>query len=159
MRLFAVTLSFVALAFAAPAMAHQDPATRFPQDTGPYLFVADDEDILVLLAMGTREAGENTGSATSITFLSLEGTPVRADSIIRADCTAGARRTEPIYVWLDDGQEGRGTAIGSAPAIESTPWGPLDGPVRDLLCQDGAHDPARVHATVAAAAAVWRARR
>jgi hypothetical protein len=152
MRAFLVT-ALAAFALAAPALAQTAPPTD-----GPYLFAAEEDGLITVLAMGTRVPAAGGDSATAITFMSYEGTRIRGDATIQADCAQGLRRSSEIHVYIADDPDVRSARMTVAPGLDWTPWGPLDGPFRDFLCNDGAHDPAQVRAKASQHVNPWWAR-
>ena len=152
MRAFLLT-ALAAFALSAPALAQTAPPTD-----GPYLFAAEEDGLITVLAIGTRVAGADGDSATAITYLNMNGTRIRGDAVVQADCAQGLRRSGPIHVFMAENADARGASMSIAPALEWSPWGPQDGPFRDFLCKNGAHDTAQVRAKASQHVDPWWAR-
>ena len=130
-----------ALAAPVAVMAQETP----PEAAGPYLMLQQTEgDVIVLVSMAERRATPLGASATTVAFLRVDGTLVRAESLTEADCTRRLRRTGTIYVQQVTDLDVRTPPVMTAPGIDWTPPGPLDGPLMDYFCEDGRHDPAKV---------------
>lgn len=152
MRAFLVT-ALAALALSAPALAQTAPSVD-----GPFLYAAEEDGLIVVLAMGTRVPAAGGDSATAVTFMDYEGTRIRGDATIQADCAQGLRRSSQIHVYMAENADERGAALTVADGLDWTPWGPLDGPFRDFLCKNGAHDAAQVRAKASQHVDPWWAR-
>jgi len=147
-------LALLALAaFAAPAavMAQETPPTA----NGPFLFLQQEEDVIVLASMAERRATPVGASTTTIAFLKTDAGLVRGESLTEADCTRNVRRTGPIHIQRITDPDVRGPTAATAPAIDWSEPGPLDGPLMNYLCQDGRHDPAQVRPRASAFVTPW----
>lgn len=139
MRIAALT-ALVALTLASAAPAQE----QAPTAKGPFLFIQESGESLVLLSMAERQATQLGASTTTVTFVSQNGALLRAEAVIEADCTRRVRRTGPIFVQRITDPDVRGEPFTSVPALDWTPPGPLDGPLMDFLCANGRHDASKV---------------
>lgn len=151
MRAAIFSIFVAAISMAGSALAQQPPAR------GPYLFVSDDDGVMVLIALGDRSASTAAPAATSVTMLNVNDAPVRVDGVIEADCARGVRRTQALYIFNGHAPDDNSTVLFTAPGVAWSLWGPADGPIRDLLCNNE-HDPARVRPRVSDHVGRWSGR-
>ncbi|HEV7229139.1 hypothetical protein [Brevundimonas sp.] len=146
-----VLLALAALAAPAAALAQETPPTA----AGPFLFLQQEEEAVVLASMAERRATDLGAGTTTIVFLRDGEQLVRGEALTEADCARGLRRTGPIFIQYVPDPDTRTAPIAAAPPIDWSPPGPLDGPLMDYLCQDGRHDPAQVSPKASILVARW----
>ena len=132
--------SLCALAAPAAVKAQETP----PEAAGPFLLLQETDDVLVLASLAERRRTPLGASATTVAFLQVDGALLRGESVTEADCGRGLRRTLTIFVQEATDPDVRVAPFVTAPGIDWSAPGPLDGPLMDFLCQDGRHAPAQV---------------
>jgi len=150
----AVAAAIAAIAALAGAAAAQSvpPATN-----GPYLWVQQDADHVVLLSTGTRHRTDMGWSATSITIMDTDASgTLRVHGVIEADCARRIRRTAELFVYPASEMDQPITLLATVPGVDWSPSGPNDGPVMSYLCE-GEIDAGHLKDRVSEQVAVWRA--
>lgn len=145
-------LALAALAAPAAVMAQETPPTA----NGPFLFLQQEGDVIVLASMAERRPTAAGASATTVSFLRQDdGSLLRGDSVTEADCTRRMRRTGNIFVQNVADPDVPIIPFTSVPGFDWEAPGPLDGPLMDFLCEDGRHDASQVSPRVSTFVTRW----
>ena len=148
------TLALAALLALAASAAHAQETP--PPAAGPYLLLQTEGDVIVLASMAERRPTAVGAQTTTIAFLAEGDAVLRGDSVTEADCARGLRRTGTIFVRRVGDPDAQAPVFTTAPGIDWEAPGPLDGPLMDYLCRDGAHDAAQVSPRLSTIVRAWR---